>query len=152
MLQRSAHDANTITFVPVLSACSDNKNFNFRLQVHGLLVKVDLVLDLLLREIKWSSMISGMMLNGESESAIGLFVMLESNGLKSNSATWNIMINGLLNVGKPGEAFLIFRKMQSNGEPVSTKSLTSLLSACASVSSLASGKEIHGYVNRKKYE
>ncbi|MFS7951825.1 hypothetical protein Hanom_Chr07g00599781 [Helianthus anomalus] len=34
-------------FVSVLSACSDNKNFKFGLQVHGLLVKVDLVLDLL---------------------------------------------------------------------------------------------------------
>ncbi|KAJ0666326.1 putative tetratricopeptide-like helical domain superfamily [Helianthus annuus] len=47
MLQRSAHDANTVTFVSVLSACSDNKSFKFGLQVHELLVKVDLVLDLL---------------------------------------------------------------------------------------------------------
>ncbi|KAF5764407.1 putative tetratricopeptide-like helical domain superfamily [Helianthus annuus] len=120
MLQRSAHDANTVMFVSVLSAYSDNKNFKFGLQVHGLLVKVDLVLDLLVRIalldmyskcgywywaydvfkelykirslITWNSMISGMMLNGESESAIGLFMMLESNGLK------------------PDEAFLIFRK------------------------------------------
>ncbi|KAM0016558.1 putative tetratricopeptide-like helical domain superfamily [Helianthus debilis subsp. tardiflorus] len=176
MLQRSAHDANSVTFVSVLSACSDIKNLKFGLQVHGLLVKVDLVLDLLvgtalldmyskcgywhraydvfkeLRGIRslitWNSMISGMMLNGESESAIGLFMMLGSNGLKPDSATWNIMINGLSNVGKPDEAFFIFRKMQSTGEPVSTKSLTSLLSACASVSSLTNGKEIHGYVIR----
>ncbi|KAJ0845467.1 putative tetratricopeptide-like helical domain superfamily [Helianthus annuus] len=137
MMQRSAHDANTVTFVLVLSACSGNKNFKFGLQVHGLLVKVDLVLDLLvgtvlldmyskcgywhqaydvfkeLREIRslitWNSVISGMMLNGKSESAIGLFMMLESNRLKPDSATWNIMINGLLNVGKPDEAFLIFK-------------------------------------------
>ncbi|MFS8020685.1 putative tetratricopeptide-like helical domain superfamily [Helianthus anomalus] len=176
MLQRSAHDANSVTFVSVLSACSDIKNFKFGLQVHAFLVKVDLVLNLLvgtalldmyskcgywhraydvfkeLRDIRslitWNSMISGMMLNGESESAIGLFMMLGSNGLKPDSATWNIMINGLSNVGKPDEAFLIFRKMQSTGEPVSTKSLTSLLSACASVSSLTNGKEIHGYVIR----
>ncbi|KAM0025452.1 putative tetratricopeptide-like helical domain superfamily [Helianthus debilis subsp. tardiflorus] len=47
MLQRSAHDANTVMFVSMLFACSDNKNFKFGLQVHGLLVKVDLVLDLL---------------------------------------------------------------------------------------------------------
>ncbi|KAM0012707.1 putative tetratricopeptide-like helical domain superfamily [Helianthus debilis subsp. tardiflorus] len=116
MLRRSAHDANTVTFVSVLSACSDNKNFKFGLQVHGLLVKVDLVLNLLvgtahldiyskcrywhraydvfkeMREIRslitWNSMIFGMMLNGKSESAIGLFMMLESNGLKPDPVTW----------------------------------------------------------------
>ncbi|MFS7960888.1 hypothetical protein Hanom_Chr08g00708341 [Helianthus anomalus] len=47
MLQRSAHDANAVMFVSVSSACSDKKNFKFGMQVHGLLVKVDLVLDLL---------------------------------------------------------------------------------------------------------
>ncbi|MFS7965996.1 hypothetical protein Hanom_Chr09g00768661 [Helianthus anomalus] len=47
MLLRSAHDANTVTFVSVLSTCSGNMNFKFWLQVQGLLVKVDLVLDLL---------------------------------------------------------------------------------------------------------
>ncbi|MFS7965997.1 putative tetratricopeptide-like helical domain superfamily [Helianthus anomalus] len=83
-----------------------------------------------------------------SENAIVLLMMLESNGLKPDSATRSILINGLLNVGKPDEAFSIFRKMKSTGEPVSTKLLTSLLSACASVLSLASGKEIHGYVIR----
>ncbi|MFS7960887.1 putative tetratricopeptide-like helical domain superfamily [Helianthus anomalus] len=56
-----------------------------------------------------------MMLNGKSESDIGLFMMLESNGLKPDLATWNIMINGLLNVGIPNEAFLIFRKMHLIG-------------------------------------
>ncbi|KAI3818180.1 hypothetical protein L1987_11983 [Smallanthus sonchifolius] len=177
MLQRSAHDPNTVTFVCMLSACSDTKDLKSGLQIHGLLVKVGLTLDLLVGTalldmyskcgywhraydvfkelcnirslITWNAMISGMMINGESESAIGLFMMLESSGLKPDSATWNIMINGLTNLGKPDEAFLLFRKMQSAGEPVSMKSLTSLLSACASISSLTTGREIHGYVVRR---
>ncbi|XP_076924346.1 pentatricopeptide repeat-containing protein At2g02750-like isoform X2 [Bidens hawaiensis] len=167
---------NTVTFVIVFSACSGTKNLKFGLQVHGLVLKVGLVLDCLLgtaiidmyskcgywhraydlfkemRDVRslvtWNSMISGMMLNGESENAIGLFMMLESNGLKPDSATWNIMINGLSNLGKPDEAFLLFKRMQSVGEPVSAKCLTSLLSTCACISSLTSGKEIHGYVMR----
>ncbi|XP_076947238.1 pentatricopeptide repeat-containing protein At2g02750-like [Bidens hawaiensis] len=169
-------DPNTVTFVVVLSACSGTKNLKFGLQVHGLLVKVGLVLYCLvgtaiidmyskcgywhgaydvfkeMRDVRslitWNSMISGMMLNGEGENVIGLFMMLESNGLKPDSATWNIMINGLSNIGKPDEAFLLFKRMQSVGEPVSAKSLTSLLSTCAGISSLRSGKEIHGYVIR----
>lgn len=179
MLQRSAYDTNalnTVTFVSVLSACSDIKNLKFGLQVHGFVVKVGLVRDLLVGTalldmyskcgywhwgydvfkelhnirsmITWNAMISGMMVNGESENAIGLFMMLESNGLKPDSATWNIMINELSSNGKTEEAFLFFRRMRATGERVSMKCLTSLLSACASVSSLARGKEIHGYVIR----
>ncbi|KAC9845606.1 hypothetical protein E3N88_45183 [Mikania micrantha] len=176
MLHLSGQSPNPVTFVSLLSACSDIKNLKSGLQIHGFLVKVGLVLDLIagtalldmyskcgywhwaydvfkelcnIRSlITWNSMISGMMLNGESENAIDLFMMIESNSLKPDSATWNIMINGLSNLGKPDEAFLFFRRMQSTGEPASMKSLTSLLSACASISSLTSGKQIHGYVIR----
>ncbi|KAK1413764.1 hypothetical protein QVD17_35545 [Tagetes erecta] len=179
MLQQSAHGPNalnTVTFVSVLSACSDIKNLKFGLQIHGDLVKVGLVRDLLVGTalldmyskcgywhwgydvfkelsnirsmITWNVMISGMMVNGESENAIGLFMMLQSKGLKPDSATWNIMINGLSSNGKLEEAFLMFKTMRASGEPVSMKCLTSLLSACASVSSLTSGKELHCYVIR----
>lgn len=179
MLKCSDENPNTVTYVSVLSACSDFKNLKFGRQIHGLVIKVDLILDLLigtallemyskcgywhfsydifkdLRGVRslvtWNSMISGMMLNNESENAIGLFTMLESDKLKPDSATWNIMINGFANVGKPDEAFLFFKKMQSVGESISMKSLTSLLSGCASISDLKSGKEIHGYVIRTSF-
>ncbi|XP_071707361.1 pentatricopeptide repeat-containing protein At2g02750 [Rutidosis leptorrhynchoides] len=180
MLECLIPKPNTITFISVLSACSDLKFLKFGTQVHGLLVKENLGLDMLvgtallvlyskcgywhhaydvfkeLRDVRslitWNSMISGMLLNGESENAIGLFTMLESNGVKPDSVTWNTMINGFSNLGKNHEAFLFFRKMQSTGELSSLNTLTSLLSACASISSLLSGKEIHGYVIRKSID
>ncbi|PWA64611.1 pentatricopeptide repeat (PPR) superfamily protein [Artemisia annua] len=176
MLRGSSLNPNVITFVSVLSACLDLKDLKFGREVHGLLVKVGLVLNVLvgtslldmyskcgywhwaydvfkeLRGVRslitWNSMISGMMLNGEHENAIGLFKMLESDGLKPDSATWNTMINGLSQLGKIDEAILFFRKMQSVREHPSMKCVTSLLSACASISALMTGKEIHGHVIR----
>nr|GEU75519.1 pentatricopeptide repeat-containing protein At2g02750 [Tanacetum cinerariifolium] len=167
---------NVITFVSVLSACSELKSLKFGRGVHGLLVKDGLVLNALVGTslldmyskcgywhwaydvfkqlhavrslITWNSMISGMMLNGEHENAIDLFMMLESDGLKPDSATWNTMINGLSQVGKNDEAILFFRKMQSVEEHPSMKCVTSLLSACASIPALMTGKEIHGHVIR----
>nr|GFA49320.1 pentatricopeptide repeat-containing protein At2g02750 [Tanacetum cinerariifolium] len=93
-------------------------------------------------------MMSGMMLNGEHENAIGLFKMLESNGLKPDSATWKTIINELSQVGKNDEAILFFRKMQSVGEHPSMKCVISLLSARASIPALITGKEIHEHVIR----
>ncbi|XP_024989091.1 pentatricopeptide repeat-containing protein At2g02750 [Cynara cardunculus var. scolymus] len=173
MLRWSNQNPNSGSFVTILSACSDLKNLKFGRQIHGFLIKLDLLLDVLVGTalldmyskcgywhwaydifhelcgfrslITWNSMISGMMMNGESENAIGLFMMLESDGLKPDSATWNSMISGFTHLGKANEAFLFFRKMQSFGETPGKKSITSLLSACASLSTLVAGKEIHGH-------
>ncbi|KAL4586852.1 hypothetical protein LXL04_011497 [Taraxacum kok-saghyz] len=177
MLQSSNQIPNPVTFLSVLSACSDLKNLKFGRQVHGLLVKLNLELNVLTGTalldmyskcgywhwahdvfkslegvrtlITWNSMISGMMMNGEIEIAVNLFSILESERLKPDSATWNCMINGF---SKTQESFLFFKKMIETGEPPSTKSITSLLSACASTLTLSSGKEIHGYVIRNGIE
>ncbi|CAH1417140.1 unnamed protein product [Lactuca virosa] len=176
MLQSSDQNPNPVTFLSVLSACSDLKNLKFGTQVHVLLIKLNLVLNVLTGTalldmyskcgywhwahdvfknldgvrnlITWNSMISGMMMNGEIETAIHLFSMLGSEGFKPDSATWNCMINGFSHLGKTHESFLFFKKMLETGEPPSMKSITSLLSACASMFGFVSGKEIHGYVIR----
>ncbi|KAI3497754.1 hypothetical protein L1887_33270 [Cichorium endivia] len=176
MLQLSDQNPNPVTFLSVLSACSNLKNIKFGRQVHGLLIKHNLVLNVLTGTalldmyskcryshlalhvfknldgirtlITWNSMISGMMMNGESEIAINLFSMLQSDGFKPDSATWNCMINGFSQIGKTHESFLFFKKMLETGADPCMKSITSLLSACASISGFMSGKEIHGFVIR----
>ncbi|KAK1362109.1 Pentatricopeptide repeat-containing protein [Heracleum sosnowskyi] len=142
-------------------------------QVHGFLVKIGMnfdtmvgtaLLDMyckcrclhaaddLFKELKgrrslitWNSMIGGMMLNGETENAIELFMQIESEGLKPDSATWNSMISGFSQLGKEMEAFLLFKKMQSVNVAPTLKSITSLLSVCSSMLALRCGKEIHGH-------
>ncbi|GKB04122.1 pentatricopeptide repeat-containing protein [Tanacetum coccineum] len=123
MLRGSSLNPNMIMFVSTLSACSELKSLKYGRELHGLLVKVCILLNVLVGTslldmystcgywhlaydvfkefhgvrslITWNSMISVMTLNGEHENAIGLFMMLESDGLKPDLATWKTMINEL---------------------------------------------------------
>lgn len=166
-------EPNEVTLISVLSAAAYLKNVKLGRQVHGLIVKTELqyhtmvgtaLVDMyskccswlcayeIFNElggnrnlITWNSMITGMMLSEQTEKAIELFMELESEGLKPDSATWNSVIFGFLLQGQKAEAFMFFRKMISTGVVPSVKSITSLLTACSSLSSLHFGKEIHGY-------
>ncbi|KAM7464545.1 hypothetical protein LguiA_032666 [Lonicera macranthoides] len=167
---------NAVTFMSVFSACSDLKYFQFGMQVHGFIVKIERSFDTIVGTalvgmyskcgcwqcafdvfkelnakrsiITWNSMIAGMMLNGQSEIAVELFVQLQSEGLRPDSATWNSMISGFSQLGKEFEAILFFKKMQYAGIAPSLKSITSLLKAYSAMSMLQCGKEIHAHVVR----
>ncbi|XP_073146869.1 pentatricopeptide repeat-containing protein At2g02750 [Henckelia pumila] len=169
-----------VTMITVLSACANSKKIQFGRQLHGFMIKVELVSDTkvgtglvgmyskcgcwqraydLFKEmgsqrnlITWNSMIAGMMSNGQTEIAIDLFMELESKeGLKADSVTWNSMISGFSRLGIADEAFLFFRKMQSCGLMPSLPCITSLLAAAASLSALNSGKQIHAYFVRMNF-
>lgn len=172
-IRRSVVEPNFVTFVSVLSACSDIRYVHFGMQVHGFIVKIGMnfdtmvgtaLLDMyskcgclhaaydLFKELKgrrslvtWNAIIAGMMLNGDTEIAIELFMQIVSEGLKPDSATWNSMMCGFSQLGKETEAFILFRKMQSAGVAPNLKTLTSLLSVCSGVLGLRCGKEIHGH-------
>lgn len=175
-IKRLYREPNSVTLISVLSACSDIKYLQFGKQVHGFIVQFQvssdsMVLTALLdmyskcgcwqaaydlfkglngrrNLITWNSMIAGMMLNGQSENAIELFMQLESEGLKPDSATWNSMISGFSQLGKDFEAYLFFNKMVAAGIVPNLKCITSLLPVCAAMLALRCGKEIHAYCIR----
>lgn len=168
---------NLVTFITVISACASLVNLQFGRQVHGQILKTELQNDTkvgtslvdmyskcgcwqlaysVFRELNrnrnimtWNSMIAGMMLNGQIEKGIELFEQLEGcQRLDPDLATWNSMISGFAQLGKEFEALQYFKKMQLAGVLPSLKCVTSVLSACADLSSLNCGKEIHGYATR----
>ncbi|KAF8378410.1 hypothetical protein HHK36_029749 [Tetracentron sinense] len=169
-------EPSLVTWVSVLSACSDLSDLQFGKQVHTLVLKYNMGCDVMVGTalvdmyakcghwegayeifkklsgsrnlITWNSIISGMMLNGQNETAVELFKQLDSEGLEPDSATWNSMISGFSQLGKGIEAFHFFNKMQLTGETPSLKSITSLLPVCSALSSLQCGKEIHGHTLR----
>ncbi|KAJ8563071.1 hypothetical protein K7X08_031523 [Anisodus acutangulus] len=136
-------EPNEVTIISVLSGIANLKNVKFGRQVHGFIVKIELqchtmvgtaLVDMyskcgfwlcaygVFKElggnrnlITWNSMISGMMLNEQTEKAVELFAGLDSEGLKPDSATWNSMIIGFSQLQKEAEAFTFFRKMLSAG-------------------------------------
>ncbi|XP_047172864.1 pentatricopeptide repeat-containing protein At2g02750 [Vigna umbellata] len=168
---------NSVTLVSVLSACGSLQSVRLGMQVHGLIVKLEVddgvmvvtaLVDMYSKcgfwhsaydvftgaegdsrnLITWNSMVAGMMLNKESERAVDMFRRLESEELKPDSATWNSMINGFAQQGVCGEAFKYFREMQSVGVAPCLKIVTTILSTCADSSMLRHGKEIHGFALR----
>ncbi|KAF6159964.1 hypothetical protein GIB67_033048 [Kingdonia uniflora] len=164
------------TWVSVLSACSECSDLRFGKQVHNLIVKYEVSCDVMVGTslvdmyakcrclksayeifnelgccrnlVTWNTMISGMMLNNHSETAIELFEQLNLEGLVPDSTSWNSMISGFSQLGKGDEAFMFFKRMQLAREYPSLKSVTSLLPACSDLSAIQSGKVIHGHTIR----
>ncbi|KAF5746637.1 pentatricopeptide repeat-containing protein [Tripterygium wilfordii] len=63
-----------------------------------------------------------------------------------NIVSWNSLITSLLKQGRLFEAMDMFRRMQRDGMGFSWVTLTTILSLCAQVTALHSGKEIHAQI------
>lgn len=176
MVDCSSVRPNSVTFVCVFSACAALLNLRFGRQVHGFFMKSEVNYDTIVGTalidmyskfrswqwayqvfnemdenknlVTWNSMIHGLMLNQQSDFAVELFERLASEGLKPDSATWNSMIRGFAKSENGTKAFSFFKRMQSTGVRPSLKCVTSLLPACASLSAMQCGKEIHGHAIR----
>ncbi|CAA0355263.1 unnamed protein product [Arabidopsis thaliana] len=174
MRKFSSEEPNDVTFVNAITACASLLNLQYGRQLHGLVMKKEFQFETMVGTalidmyskcrcwksaysvftelkdtrnlISWNSVISGMMINGQHETAVELFEQLDSEGLKPDSATWNSLISGFSQLGKVIEAFKFFERMLSVVMVPSLKCLTSLLSACSDIWTLKNGKEIHGHV------
>nr|XP_010924113.1 putative pentatricopeptide repeat-containing protein At1g64310 [Elaeis guineensis] len=67
---------------------------------------------------------------------------------QADLVTWSALITGFSQVGKCKEALMLFKEMNSLGERPDAILIAGVLSACASVSGVGPGKEIHGYAIR----
>ncbi|KAF2941644.1 pentatricopeptide repeat-containing protein At4g21300 isoform X1 [Oryza sativa Japonica Group] len=63
-----------------------------------------------------------------------------------DEVTWNSMISSFAQNGEPEEALNLFREMCMEGVKYSNVTISSVLSACASLPAIYYGKEIHGVV------
>ncbi|EOA23323.1 hypothetical protein CARUB_v10019221mg [Capsella rubella] len=174
MRKFSSEVPNPVTFINAITACASLLNLQYGRQIHGLVMKKNFSFDVMVGTalidmyskcrcwksaysvftelkdtrnlISWNSVISGMMINGQHETAVELFEQMDSEGIKPDSATWNSLISGFSQLGKVVEAFKFFETMLLVVTIPSLKCLTSLLSACSDIWALKNGKEIHGYV------
>lgn len=93
----------------------------------------------------WNTMIKGYAKVGKVEDARKLFdEMPERDGF-----SWTAMVSCYEQHERPKEALELFRAMQSCGSLNSNKfTVSSAIAASAAISSLLSGKEIHGHIVR----
>lgn len=92
----------------------------------------------------WNSMISGYAQNGELEIARDFFERMPQKSLVS----WNSMIAGYEQNGDYESAMVLFIQLQSVGEKPDRHTYSSVLGACAGLTALNQGMQIHQRVTK----
>lgn len=90
----------------------------------------------------WNAMIYGYFVNGKVDDAMKLFNMMPSR----NVISWTCMITGLDQHGRSDEARSMFAKMLVFGVVPTPSTFSSVITACANVSDLYLGVQVHGYI------
>ncbi|KAJ8623071.1 hypothetical protein MRB53_031600 [Persea americana] len=92
--------------------------------------------------VTWNSMVAGYSYNGQFEEAMELF---QRTPMK-NVVTWNALISGYVQNEHCAKVFNVFDDMLLSGAVPNESTFSSILRACASLSSLERGKNLHGKV------
>ncbi|CAI0383033.1 unnamed protein product [Linum tenue] len=103
--------------------------------------------------LSWNMMVSGYSFNCDCVAALDIFRRMESEGLEPNLrpdiVSWTAVISGFAANERGEDGLNLFRRMQSAANVTANAvTICSVLSACAELSALNLGKEIHGYTTR----
>ncbi|KAL3524432.1 hypothetical protein ACH5RR_017266 [Cinchona calisaya] len=96
-------------------------------------------------EVSYNTMIVGYFENGEISKAKELFDEMELEGKRNEIISWNSMISGYVDNFMFDEALAVFRALIDKDIEADSYTLGSVLTACAGMGSLRSGKETHSY-------
>ncbi|KAK9064756.1 hypothetical protein SSX86_016138 [Deinandra increscens subsp. villosa] len=88
----------------------------------------------------WNTMISAYSSNGQHEEAKKLFDQIPVKSIGS----WNSMVSGYLENEHYDMVFEVFNSMLLSGQTPDISTFSSVLCACANLTSLEKGKDIHG--------
>ncbi|KAK4772767.1 hypothetical protein SAY86_014542 [Trapa natans] len=100
--------------------------------------------------VSWNSLITSYAENGLCIEAYEIFSQLgdSCSEVKPNVVTWSAVIDGFASGGRSEEALELFRRMQLAKVEPNTITVASVLSVCADLAVLDSGREIHGFAIR----
>ncbi|KAK7285432.1 hypothetical protein RJT34_20205 [Clitoria ternatea] len=167
-------EPNEVTFIAVLSACSQKGDIGMGRYIHENVEKKNMRCSLSLRNalldmyvkcgslvaarelfdrmetrdvFSWTSMVNGYAKCGDLESARWFF----DQTAHKNVVCWSAMIAGYSQNNKPKESLKLFHEMVAAGMVPGEHALVSMLSACGQLSYLDLGHWIHQYfVNGKR--
>ncbi|KAG4128578.1 hypothetical protein ERO13_D09G027700v2 [Gossypium hirsutum] len=92
--------------------------------------------------VLWNSMIGGYSTNGQMDEAKYLF----DNMPTRNNISWGAFIGGYVEYKQFDMVFEVFNEMLLSGETPTKPTFSSVLCACASLTSLEKGRDIHGKI------
>nr|XP_010915225.2 LOW QUALITY PROTEIN: putative pentatricopeptide repeat-containing protein At1g17630 [Elaeis guineensis] len=99
--------------------------------------------------VSWNALISSYAAAGLSSEAYEIFARMEKTGeFTPNVVSWSAVIGGFASEGMVEQSLELFRQMQQAGVAPNSVTVATVLSACAELSALRSGKEIHGHTIR----
>ncbi|KAF6162265.1 hypothetical protein GIB67_008394 [Kingdonia uniflora] len=135
---------NAATFVSVLVACGRLGSFGIGRGVHGLVFKCGFESSLVVGNALIDMYVKCLSL----DEAKKVFDEISER----DKVSWTCIISGLVQGKNAKEALEYFNAMQKSGTEPDKVTLSSVLSACASLGALEYGKWVHEYINRKGIE
>eukprot|EP01018_Ginkgo_biloba_P002434 Gb_04611 [translate_table: standard] len=174
-MQLAGVKPNLKTFASVLSACADLGNLGPGMELHVDIIRRGVqtnvfvesaLLDMYAKcgsiesarelfdkmphrnAIAWTAMIAGYSQKGNVEEALNLFRKMPER----NIISWTAMIAGCAQNGHGVEALELFRQMQLENLKPDSKTLASVLPACANLTALEQGMEIHERLIRSGFQ
>ncbi|PIN17740.1 hypothetical protein CDL12_09585 [Handroanthus impetiginosus] len=131
---------NAITLASILPACAGLATLKLGKELHGNIIRKGLE-----GRCYVGTAITDMYAKcGRLDLAHQVFLRMPER----DSVCWNSMVTNYTQNGKPEVAMDLFRRIQLEGAKYSCVSISAALSACANLSALHHGKEIHGFVMR----
>ncbi|XP_077231154.1 pentatricopeptide repeat (PPR-like) superfamily protein [Tasmannia lanceolata] len=165
---------NEFSFAGILTACVRLKELGLSRQVHGQVLVVGFMSNLILSSslvdayakcgwidnahklfdempmkdvLSWTTLVSGYAKCGDIEIAHRLF---DEMPLK-NAVSWTALIGGYAWKGQGPRALELFTKMVKEGVKPDQFTFSSCLFACTSIASLKHGKQIHAHLIRTRF-
>ncbi|KAK3441436.1 hypothetical protein EUGRSUZ_B01821 [Eucalyptus grandis] len=138
VLKRDAVAPDEVTFSSALSACGNNGGSEFGRQVHGLVVKRNLMISSYVK----NSLLDMYCKCGSLDDALRQF---RTSGVR-DVVTWNVMMMGFVHNDKFEEACHYLSFMRSEDVIPDEVSFSTALHATASISALSQGTSIHNQI------
>ncbi|KAL5552568.1 hypothetical protein UlMin_039969 [Ulmus minor] len=135
---------NEFTFVSVLQACTTIEDVDLGKQIHCQVIKVGLDLNVFVS----NALLDVYAKCGKIENSMDLFVELPNK----NDATWNTLIVGYVQLGDGEKALRLFSDMLRFHIQPTEVTYSSALRACASISALKPGLQIHSLAVKTIYD
>ncbi|KAG6392140.1 hypothetical protein SASPL_146351 [Salvia splendens] len=136
---------NAVTFASTLPACAGSMALALGKELHGSIIR---------RGLEGRCYIASALTDMYAKCGrLDLGHRVFERTLERDSVCWNSIIMNCCQNGKPEMALDIFREMGlEEGARYDCVSISAALSACASLSSLRHGKELHGFMVRGGFE
>eukprot|EP01018_Ginkgo_biloba_P030326 Gb_08619 [translate_table: standard] len=134
---------NSVTTASVLPACGNLVTLQQGKEIHGYIIKSGFESDIFVA----SALVDMYAKCGSIEFARLVFDKMSQR----NVVSWNGMISGYIQNGHANEALRLFHQMQLSGLKPNWVTIASILPACARLTALHQGNEIHDYIIRNGF-